>query len=612
MTEGSHERTDDFTSLSYDLLPFPYHDANANMQGYVMPSDMSWPDEMSGSDTIPDINFSNIRELFFPSSQPVSAGLDGVPNLGLASAEGNGQSILSRLGSPTPAGGYHSPTALRDRSDAVRSFDIPEHYAQLVQRQARYVVNIDLPKRAALARFVQAYFRTFHRHQPFLHEATWQPDAASVPLFLAVCANGALYSLEIEIAFSLYRAAAMMVEADDPDTATLQTLMLVIAFAVWSGDQQEISLALRLQSRLTTLLPRCWVGYNNQQSSTVMSWEEWLDLQGLRRTTYCLFTLSNLMTLAYNFPSPICLEEIHGLPCKESLWNATTKEDWSTLLSVDCKTRQWASVQAIVEALSDPTTDAPNGIGMFACHIVISTLLQRIMLFRRACSSSFASFAGIRHHFIQALRRWQVMWGHEPEASLSPNHPAGPILFNCTALLRVAYIRLVADFAPLRSMFGWTDQVEAISLKLGEMETTDRSPYQTRAVLHACLALKIPVNLGFEVTARTTFWTWSVQHALCYFECALLLARWLLVVQNASDLTVEEQKVLALVSEVINTSGSCSSAEQTHMLAAVVLRRWARLLNTGPITVWQILPKMAGVLTHYSDTILRQSTDPKC
>lgn len=313
------------------------------------------------------------------------------------------------------------------------------------------------------------------------------------------------------------------------------------------------------------------------------------------------------MTLAYNFPSPIYLEDIHGLPCKESLWDAATQGDWSKLLSGDYKTPQWPSVQAVIQALSDPTMETPTGVGMFACHIVISTLLQRIMLFRRACLSSFPSFAGVRHHFIQVLRRWQVMWGHEPEASLSPNHPAGPILFNCTALLRVAYIRLVADFAPLRSMFGWTDQVEAIGLKLEEMETIHRNPYKTRAVLHACLALKVPVNLGFEVTARTTFWTWSVQHALCYFECALLLARWLLVVQNAPDLTIEEQKVLALVSEVIHASESGSGAEQTHILAVAVLRRWARLLNTGPVTVWQILPKMAGVLTYYSETILKQS-----
>lgn len=270
-------------TLPSDILPFPYHDANANMQGYVMPSDMSWPDDMAGSDTIPDIDLSNIRELFFPISQTTSAELADVGSHYLPAAESSGQSILSRLGSPTPGGSYYQHPTPADRGDTARSFDIPEHYAQLVQQQVRQVSNIDLPRRIALSRFVQAYFRTFHRHQPFLHEATWQPHTAAVPLFLAVCANGALYSLEIETAFLLYRAAAKMVEADDSDVSTLQTLMLVIAFAVWSGDGQEISLALRLQSRLTTLLPRCWTRYKNHQHSSTASWEEWLDLQGLRR-----------------------------------------------------------------------------------------------------------------------------------------------------------------------------------------------------------------------------------------------------------------------------------------------------------------------------------------
>lgn len=310
------------------------------------------------------------------------------------------------------------------------------------------------------------------------------------------------------------------------------------------------------------------------------------------------------MTLAYDFPSPVHLEARQGLPCKEALWNAHTQADWTLKSSRQPSGRQWTSVEAIVTALGDPAAPCPHGIGMFGCHVVISTLLQKIILFRRSCSSSFPGFARMRQHYIFSLRKWQTMWGHEPEATLSPNHPAGPMLFNCTALLRVAYIRLVVDFAPLRSLFGWTDEVQAIERRLEDMEPIKRNSYKTRAVLHACLALKVPVSMGFEVTARTAFWAWSVQHALCYFECALLLARWLLVVQNASDLTSEEQKVLELVVDVIGASQrSSTSGEQDTDLAVAVLHRWARLLNTGPVTVWKMLPKMAGVLTYYAERL---------
>ncbi|KEF61167.1 uncharacterized protein A1O9_02732, partial [Exophiala aquamarina CBS 119918] len=74
-------------------------------------------------------------------------------------------------------------------------------------------------------------------------------------------------------------------------------------------------------------------------------------------------------------------------------------------------------------------------------------------------------------------------------------------------------------------MFAWTDDVDEIGRKLEEMEPIRRNSYKTRAVLYACLALKVPVNLGFEVTAKTKSWIWSVQHALSYFECALLLSK---------------------------------------------------------------------------------------
>ena len=47
------------------------------------------------------------------------------------------------------------------------------------------------------------------------------------------------------------------------------------------------------------------------------------------------------------------------------------------------------------------------------------------------------------------------MWESEPQSSLSPDNPRGPILFNCTAMLRLAYIRLVSDYSPLRNSFSF-------------------------------------------------------------------------------------------------------------------------------------------------------------
>jgi hypothetical protein len=113
------------------------------------------------------------------------------------------------------------------------------------------------------------------------------------------------------------------------------------------------------------------------------------------------------------------------------------------------------------------------------------------------------------------------------------------------------------------------------------------------------LALRIPVNLGLKVVARTSFWIWSVQHALCYFECALLLANWRQLIEESSNLSEDEQGVLKLVPEVLHASEgdvSSSSYNTPKGLPAAVLRSWARLIDTADTTVWQIMPKMAEVL----------------
>lgn len=254
------------------------------MHNYVMPADMAWPDDVSGSDAMPDLDIVNIRQLFFPGGQqtlhdPINPSeVTEAPNY-------HDQSILSRVGSTAPSSTQHQGHAVASepQSDSTGVFHVSEQYRQFVQQQAHWVLEIQLPNRASLARFVQVYFRTFHRHQPFLHEATWQSMSVAAPLFLAVCANGALYSLEIDTAFDLYSIASKLVEEDDSGISTLQTLMLVIAFAAWSGDLREIEHALRLQSRLNTLLPRCWAGHKRPSKDVSASWESWLEHERLQR-----------------------------------------------------------------------------------------------------------------------------------------------------------------------------------------------------------------------------------------------------------------------------------------------------------------------------------------
>jgi hypothetical protein len=54
-----------------------------------------------------------------------------------------------------------------------------------------------------------------------------------------------------------------------------------------------------------------------------------------------------------------------------------------------------------------------------------------------------------------------------------------------------------------------------------------RGPHLLPALLHATHALSIPVNLGIEYVSRSQAFVWSIQHALCGLEFAVLVNKWL-------------------------------------------------------------------------------------
>lgn len=257
----------------------------------------------------------------------------------------------------------------------------------------------------------------------------------------------------------------------------------------------------------------------------------------------------------------------------------------------------------ILEQLQDKKSLVPSRIGVFGCYIVVMALLQRIMLFQKAIIIETPEHDAIRVGFVRILRRWQIMWGTEPDAILSPDHPNGPILFNSTAILRVAYVRLTLEFSDIRQRFTVCDAPEQILSTVIAMPLPARSFQTTRAALQATLALRTPIRLGLKVVARTKLWIWSVQHSIAYFECAIMLSKWLLAVSTALELDKQESTVLTLVRELVGTSSRLNPVCGNEILATHVLRHWATLLDTECTAVWKIIPKMGRVLGLYADTL---------
>lgn len=311
------------------------------------------------------------------------------------------------------------------------------------------------------------------------------------------------------------------------------------------------------------------------------------------------------MTVAYDIPSCLQVDDIHGLPAPNIQWDAQDSDSWNEAMT-QTEPQQWHTVRSVVEQLAADGVPPPIKIGPFACHIVISTLCQAIMLFHKVHRGlKTEAFAHGRRSVAHSLNRWHIMWESEPNAvwAVSPDNPYGPMAFNCTAILRIAHIRLAADHAPVRNAFSVRAQSEArIATAITTLlQPMPRDAYDCRAAFQACLALRVPIQLGFAVISRTGFWSWSVQHALSYFECAVFLGRWLLSIQTtaAENLTSEEREIFTLVEQIIEGSPAGANAEGANFKEShprAILRLFIGLLDTSDVTVWALSPRMSKVL----------------
>ncbi len=120
-----------------------------------------------------------------------------------------------------------------------------------------------LPSVAVLNRYLSTYFNLFHHHLPFLHPASFDPTEVSVPLLLAVLSIGALYTFEQDQAYMLHIGSKVLVNQFLQNKEnfssrkcplwTMQSTLLNMVFASWSGDPKGLEWACSIKSLLANV-----------------------------------------------------------------------------------------------------------------------------------------------------------------------------------------------------------------------------------------------------------------------------------------------------------------------------------------------------------------------
>lgn len=564
----------------------------------------------------------------------------------------------SRLPSLQPEDHAPSNRPLPRRSMTLTSISIESREAVVVKMASfSNVIPIDfrLVSRHALSRYIAGFIAGFHEHLPFLHIPTMSVETASVELTLALAAIGAQYCRETERGLEIFKVAKAICmeritrrdmrntastlqtfnqsgqkesiatpidtvmefasqenDGDDKPIQTAQALLILMAMATWFKWRPPAREAPAIRSLLETLMRD--EGLKTESIAEDISWVDWIEYEGKKRTKFIVYCFFNLHSLVFDIPPMIFNRKIDmELPCMEAEWKAPDAQAWIEARGAHRPEQKFLSaLSSLFKGEGGNRTDRQR-FSSLGSYVLIHALIQHIWLtqeLRR--SQSVASpdenghlrptdIASVEH----ALKCWQCNWEFNPESSVDPLSPYGPLSFNSTALLRLAYIRINIDTGPICSL-GSCNPTE-IATSIWMSPPVQRSKRMTRAALHCAHALSIPIKLGINSIAHTRLF-WSIQHALCSLDCALLLTKWLESVTQlnlAPPLTEAEQKLLSFVMEMVaETEHAASEADllgHNKYLSAVVVRIWARLFRADDI--WEMVNLIGRSLEVYANML---------
>ena len=537
------------------------------------------------------------------------------------------------------------------------------------------------PSRHSLSRYLAGYINGFHEHLPFIHVPTLSVSASAPELVLALAAVGAQYRFENSRGMELFYAAKAVVmeqirrrdaywappmswnrpssiapspgggfpsleptsspfpytsggETSAPDElgqmGSIQALLLLTAFATWEKNRELLREALAFQSILARLVREAGLTTPDlHPSPDDLAWEDWIKLEGDKRTKLIVFCFFNLHSITWNVPPLIMNAEVKlNLPEPADEWKATNAAQWKKLHQANATPPM--PFQTTFNKLFSGAPASPNNpVSPLGNYVLIHAMIQQIF-FARQLSRSWPGIIGtsLRPEDLTAFERglaaWKAGWRRAPESSLDPQNPNGPVAFTSTALLGLAYIRLHVDMGPLRHLE--TRDPMQVALALRDSPAIQRSPRLTMALLHSAHALSIPVRLGIDFVAKTQTFFWSIQHSLCSLECAFLLSKWLAAVSSASSntdppLSEHEQKLLVWVRSMLdetemavaidgNANGHANMSDSREIvddsvkvrrLSVAVVRVWAKTFKGN--ASWAIVDLIGSALELYADML---------
>lgn len=500
--------------------------------------------------------------------------------------------FLHRTHSPVDAShtasGFKAPQVNSDEErnmilDNIRSSDsehaIPEGFR--------------VPNLASLNRYLATYFGLFHHHLPFLHPTSFEPTRMSPPLLLAVLSIGALYAFDQEQAYMLHIGSKVLVNLFLQNKEnfssrkcplwTMQSSLLNMIFASWSGDPKGLEWACSIKSLLANMVAGNRYELKLRQEAREgrsPTRAEWVEDEGCRRTYYAVYIFFGLLTLTYNHTPAMSFNEFEDLqlPSTETLWNLKVAEEaWQDHL------RASPSV-TFMEAHDNLFQGETLKYSAFATRVMINALFLEVWYHKR--SPEALQDVVTEYKLRLALETWEKSLDLcEPEAfsvPLSAPHKGHPLIFNAKAMFRNARARLEVDLKTVQEALRYHDSYEVAAAMSNARDRVKRSSEMLKVIQECYDCIETAVVQGVRWVARTSPTNWSIEHPLCGMDLMIILSLWLYRLEHDEEPATDEEMVMYnRIRQLFDKD--LDDTYVTH-LSSVVARLWGSMLDE--VVVW--------------------------
>ena len=441
------------------------------------------------------------------------------------------------------------------RTQEVLSFSLPKFHFSAITNQiicedgrsrlpAGEAMESLFPTINDLNRFFSGYVECFHRHFPIIHLPSLEIEETPSPLIFAMCSIGAQYRLERQKAKNLFALAGTMSSyalraglpmlTGSPRAAPLWIMQTRVLLSLCGIFSEKASVVMRTVENLGLFAIEYRIRKTqlSEYSGVDDRWEDWISRESSKRLLHGMFIVSNLISVTYNIkPGFSTTEDLEFEALDdERLWNAKNAQEWreikEAVISPRADTVRAIIAQAIFEdwrQLGEELDDITGFTLVLVLHAVnvhIWNLFQTLDSVRQTQPSIYGLL--IDSTFKMLTRCENIIRRKRDDASRRASSVEGPLLFNCEALLQIAYTRLSSIFGSFDRLLLLSDNPKDVSAAvrgyIGAVQP--RNPSVTKSVAKAYEGLEKSIKIGHLLLRKTAALSWSLEYAIAAWDAS--------------------------------------------------------------------------------------------